>query len=309
MIKLSTTLTLTLLMGSTLSAASTALQITDGSLTPRSAANAWIAEKASGKKPAQSASEIHEALDAAARAASTARNPERMIELWRTQERFTKESGTQPGNRKIYPSIIHKLLYNIVLHESDPEKTLKMWYIQKAFEKESLVCAESKTEEKISAEDIHVAFFGPIKVATNPERIVSLYEAWYGFLQSSKFPKWAHEDIAFYKTKYEAAKKELEKAHSLVPAASTATTASSSATASGGMSVQKLVGLYGSMMLDTSSYAKFTESFQSFYKVAALRFHSDKNPSAEAAEKFKTLGEHKAWVEALTPQAFAASAK
>jgi DnaJ-class molecular chaperone len=43
------------------------------------------------------------------------------------------------------------------------------------------------------------------------------------------------------------------------------------------------------------------------YKTAALRLHPDKNTAD--AEKFKTVGAHKAWVEALTEAQFATSSK
>ena len=111
--KLSTALTMTLLLGSTLNAA--ALEITDGQLTPRAAAHAWIAEKASGKNPSKSPSSIHEALRTAANAAKTEGNPKLMIDLWRTQQAFTKESKQPPMesgfvSRIIEPLNVHEAL-------------------------------------------------------------------------------------------------------------------------------------------------------------------------------------------------------
>lgn len=365
--KLSTALTMALLLGSTLNAAST-LQITDGSSTPRSAANAWIAEKRSGKTPATQPYKIHEILYNAADAAEKTGNHERMLELWRTQKAFSEESRTPPTNSGynctiIYPLTVHETLYKAAdaaqkagdvervldlwrtqqafatesrtppsdsgynstknypfsVHEAlykaadtakkdnNPERVLELWRTQKAFSEESRTPPSDSghNPETIYPSSVHEAFSTTLNKETDNQRIVSLYEMWMDFEKIEKISSYSSiKRLESFKSKYDVAKKEVEKARSLVPAKS-ATAAPSGV--SGELSVKTLVGLYGTMMLDTSTHVRFIESFQSFYKTAALRLHPDK--SAEDAEKFKTLGAHKAWVEALTLAAFAASEK
>jgi hypothetical protein len=68
-----------------------ALQNTDGQSTPHPTAHAWTAEQASGKTSLPPPSTVHQSLRDAANAAQMAGDPERVLELWRTQQAFAKE--------------------------------------------------------------------------------------------------------------------------------------------------------------------------------------------------------------------------
>lgn len=318
--KLSTALTMTLLLGSTLNAAST-LQITDGSLTPRSAAQAWIAEKKSGKTPATPASKIHEALFNAAGAAEKGNNPERLIELWRTQQIFTKESGSAPvtgyyrGSTIIHSCTCQEALFKAAdeaRKTDNPERLLMLWQTQKAFaiESDRAPMNLSGALEIIDPWTVHDTFSTSLNKETNPARIVELFESWAEFVKIeaiSLYYSFSFKKPDSFKPKYEAAKKEVEKARSLVPAGTTAASASTSSTTSGELSVKTLVGFYGNRNITTTSFEEFKKSFARYYKTAALRLHPDK--STEDAAEFKLLGAHKDWVELLTEADFAKSPK
>jgi hypothetical protein len=297
MIKLSTTLTLSLLLGSTLSAASTALQITDGSLTPRSAANAWIAEKASGKKPTQSASKIHEALYTAAMEAINAADPERVIELLQTQRNFSIKSKVYPLTKFANYTISGGLVFMAIkaaFDTTDPQnidRLLELFNLQETFSKstklipfvngtdytiypkevliklraafDELMLVGNKEERllelfsmqdelikkrnhyhsevqkrSIEFSEVEELITTALMKQKNPERIVSICEAISDFCVRHKASDLKNIKQKF-RTNYEATKKELEKARSLVPAATTATTANTSTSASVEMSVQK----------------------------------------------------------------------
>jgi hypothetical protein len=330
------------------------LQNTDGQLTPRSTAHAWIAEKASGKTPLKSPSTVHQSLYSAANTAKTAGDPERVLELWRTQQAFTQESNREPyrSDEIIGPSTVHQSLYSAsktaqtegnpervlelwrtqqaftqesnrepyrsdeiigpsTVHQSlkdaantaktagNPERVLELWRTQQAFAQESTILNMSTV---IPASTVHQSFDSALHKETNSTRIVSLHDSWSEFETTNKISDYSQKRPADFKAKYDAAKKEVEAARSLVPAQGL-----EEATTANTLSVAFLIAEHGRSNIDTSSLTNLQTSFNTYYKTAVLRLHPDKNPSD--AEKFKTLGSHKAWIDSLTPETFAASAK
>jgi hypothetical protein len=170
-----------------------------------------MAEKASGKASATPAFQVHQALYNAADAAQKAGNPERMRELWTTQQAFTKESGEQPSDsryasRVIHAFQVHEALYNAAdaaQKAGNPEHMLELWTTQQAF------ATESKTKplgltEVIYTSAIHQVFSLALDKETDNQRIVSLYETWLEFEMSNRPDS--------FKAKYGAAKIEVEKA-------------------------------------------------------------------------------------------------
>jgi hypothetical protein len=280
------------------------LQNTDGQLTPRSTAHAWIAEKASGKTPLKSPSTVHQSLYSAANTAKTAGDPERVLELWRTQQAFTQESNREPyrSDEIIGPSTVHQSLKdaaNTAKTAGNPERVLELWRTQQAFAQESTILNMSTV---IPASTVHQSFDSALHKETNSTRIVSLHDSWSEFETTNKISDYSQKRPADFKAKYDAAKKEVEAARSLVPAQGL-----EEATTANTLSVAFLIAEHGRSNIDTSSLTNLQTSFNTYYKTAVLRLHPDKNPSD--AEKFKTLGSHKAWIDSLTPETFAASAK
>ena len=152
--------------------------------------------------------------------------------------------------------------------------------------------------------NVHEALSAALDKETNSTRIVELFESWTEFEKIETISSYARiKRPDAFKTKYESAKRDVEASRSLVPAQGLVEDAKSSNT----LSVAFLIAEHGRSNIDNSSLAALKESFNTYYKAAALRLHPDKNPSD--AEKFKTLGNHKAWVDSLTEATFAASAK
>lgn len=205
--RLSQTLTMALLLVTTLNAA--ASELTNGNITPPTAANNWIAEKAAGRTPTESADQIHQALKAEADAALAAKDLDLLVKLYRRQQSSTEDSNHKPINDWMILDLLREEASEAE-KKNNPERLLELYLFQKKFMQKFKIHPSYRA---IYPDDVHKAFSALLfrGVPNDPERFIYLRELWKDFTRKHPVPDDFSHDPKYFEAEANSLSRLLKK--------------------------------------------------------------------------------------------------